>query len=161
MREMSMLDFALHMAAAEVAWRGAKHRALEKASRVIEDAAKAEIGHYQPQVGPFPAWAPLAESTEQHKAAMGYPAGAPLLATGDMRENISHQVEGNEAAVGSPDDRAVYHEFGTSRMPPRPIFGPAVFRNEERIQRILGGAIVEGVLHGEIAAGGGEYLLGR
>jgi HK97 gp10 family phage protein len=156
-----LAEFALHLAERQVAVRAAAHRGLKRAALLVEREAKAEIGHYQDATGPFPAWAPLAQSTEASKAAKGYPEGAPLLATGEMRENISHEIDGNEAAIGSPDEKMVYHEFGTSKMPPRPVFGPAVFRNQERIQRILGAALVSGLIDGEVNEGGGDYFLGN
>jgi hypothetical protein len=34
----------------------------------------------------------------------------------------------------------VFHEFGTSKMPPRPVLGPAAFRNKLAIQRLVGEA---------------------
>lgn len=157
----SIAEFALHIAAIDLAVQLAAHKALERAAKLVEKAAKDEIGHYQDAVGPFPAWAPLAESTEASKAAHGYPSGAPLLATGKMRDNITHAIEGNDAVIGSPDERAVFHEFGTSKMPPRPVFGPAVFSNKNRIQSIMGKAVVEGIIGGEIAPGGGSYFLGE
>jgi HK97 gp10 family phage protein len=65
-----------------------------------------------------------------------------------MRESISHQVSGLEAALGSTDPKMVYHEFGTSKMPPRPVFGPAAFRNKEKIKTIIGEAVVTGLIGG-------------
>ncbi len=154
-------EFARHLATIDAAVQVAEHQGLKKVAQLIEDTAKAEIGHYQSAVGPFPAWAPLAESTEAQKAAKGYPPGAPLLATGEMRDNISHQVDGDEAVIGSPDDRMVYHEFGTSKMPPRPVLGPAVFSNKAKIEKIIGQAVVTGLLGGEVMSDGGGYFLGE
>lgn len=145
----SLGDFAAHLVAMQVAVKAAEHQGLKKAAVLIERTAKAEIGHYQDAAGPFPAWAQLADSTEAQKASKGYSAGAPLLASGQMRDNISHQVRGNEAVIGSPDEKAVYHEFGTSKMPPRPVFGPAAFSNKKPIQQIIGEAVVLGIIGGK------------
>ena len=114
-----------------------QHAVKESAEVVVEDA-KFQIGAYQPETGPFPAWAPLADSTEAEKARLGYPADAPLLRTGELRDSISSEVKGLEAVVGSSDDVMVYHELGTDRMPPRPVLGPALFTNRARIVRIIG-----------------------
>lgn len=157
----SFAGFATHLMAMEAAVKTAEHHSLKKVAQLVEDTAKAEIGHYQAAVGPFPAWAPLAESTEEQKAAKGYPAGAPLLGTGEMRDNITHQVEGEVAVIGSPDERMVYHEFGTSKMPPRPVLGPAVFSNKAKIEKIIGKAVVAGLLGGQVVAGSSEYFLGE
>jgi HK97 gp10 family phage protein len=156
-----LTEFVLHLAAIEVAVKVQAHKGLERAALLVEKTAKAEIGHYQDAVGPFPAWAELAESTEAQKARMGYRAGAPLEASGAMRDDISHEIDGDEAAIGSPDDTMVYHEFGTSKMPPRPVLGPAVYRNKEKIQKILGQALVAGLMGGEVLEGGGDYFLGN
>lgn len=156
----NLADFATHMLAAVVAMKHAEHAALKKAALLIEHEAKGEIGTYQPQVGPFPAWAPLAESTEAQKAAKGYPAGAPLLASGQMRARISHEIDGNDAVIGSPDDIAVFHEFGTSKMPPRPVFGPAVYKNLEKLHFLIGTEVVAGIIEGKAASGGADYFIG-
>lgn len=157
----SFAGFATHLMAMEAAVKTAEHEGLKKVAQLVEDTAKAEIGHYQAAVGPFPAWAPLAESTEVQKAAKGYPAGAPLLATGEMRENISHQVDGDTAVIGSPDERMVYHEFGTSKMPPRPVLGPAVYKSKAKIEKIIGQAVVTGLMGGGVMTDGTEYFLGE
>ena len=152
---------ARHLTGVAVTVKVAEHHGLKQVAQLVEATAKAEIGHYQPKVGPFPAWAPLADSTEAQKAAKGYPAGAPLEASGQMRDNITHQVEGDEAVIGSPDERMVYHEFGTSKMPPRPVLGPAVYSNKAKIEQIIGKAVVAGLMGGQVVLGGSEYFLGE
>lgn len=112
----------------------------ERAGKVVEKRAKDEIGHYQTSAGEFPAWAPLTSGTEARKAALGFPADAPLLASGEMRDSISHAViklmTGARVIVGSNDEKLIFHEFGTSKMPPRPVLGPALFNSHEDIERI-------------------------
>lgn len=156
----SITSFLVHLAGAQVALMKVEHTALEKASLLIEREVKREIGAYQPAVGPFPAWAPLAESTEARKAAMGYPADAPLLASGKMRDNIGHEIAGNTAVIGSPDEEAVYHEFGTTKMPPRPMFGPAVYKNLEKLHFLIGTEVVAGIMDGKPTSGGAGYFIG-
>lgn len=103
----------------------------ERTGEIVEARAKDMIGHYQPGSGQFVQWAQLAESTEAQKAAKGYPQNAPLEATGEMRDSISHRVEagllGAKIVVGTNDEKMAYHEFGTEKMPPRPVLGPAMF----------------------------------
>jgi len=109
------------------------HLAANKCGKVIEDSAKAEIGFYQPKQGPFVEWQELADSTEAEKARKGYPIEAPLLRTGEMQKSIGHTTHGNDVVVGSNDEKMAYHEFGTLHIPPRPVLGPALFMNRERI----------------------------
>lgn len=153
-----LTSFVLHLGAAEVALRTSEHRALDKAAQLIEKSAKAEIGVYQPEVGPFPAWAPLAESTMEDRVRKGYTPNDPELRSGALRKSISREVAGHEAVVGSDSDVTVYQEFGTSKMPPRPILGPAAFKNKKQIARIIGAHAVAAILFGKAAAGGPEYF---
>lgn len=145
----SLGSFALHLAAAELLLIKEMQEGLERCAVRIEKTARAEIGHYQQAAGPFEAWPELAESTEEQKAKMGYPADAPLLASGEMRDSFEHQVHGLEAVIGSTDPKMKYHEFGTAKMPARAVLGPAVFRNREYIRRVLGQATVRGLTHGQ------------
>lgn len=148
MREYSLAGFAVKLIELQAAEVIALNHGLKRVAELVEKTAKAEIGQYQPAIGPFPAWAPLADSTEQHKATMGYPADAPLLATGEMQESIQHVVQGLEAQIGSNDEKMIYHEFGTAKMPPRPVLGPAAFRQKRKIEMLIGHAAVTGLLEG-------------
>jgi phage gpG-like protein len=146
MREFDSFGaFALHLLEREVATVVALHADLKMVAHKIEETAKEEIGHYQPEVGPFPAWAPLAESTVADRVAQGYSPDEPLLRTGDLRDSISSEVEGLEAAIGSTSDVALYQELGTSRIPPRPLLGPAAIRNERLMLTSLGAVMVNGI----------------
>jgi HK97 gp10 family phage protein len=142
--------FAEHLVAMAVAVEKSAQQGLKKAAKLIESDAKRQIGHYQPEVGPFQDWAPLADSTEAEKARLGYPSDAPLLREGDLRDSIEHEVVGLEAVVGSKSDIAEYQEFGTDKIPPRPFIGPAAFKNKDKIQKILGEALVTGLVGGEV-----------
>ncbi|MDY7559965.1 hypothetical protein QN366_04815 [Pseudomonas sp. CCC3.2] len=145
----SLQSLALHMATAAVAEIAALEHGLEKCAKRIEKTAKDEIGHYQSGIGPFAAWAPLADSTETRKAEKGYPADSPLLATGEMRDSITRKTHALEAVVGSTDPKMVYHEFGTPKIPPRPVLGPALLRNKEFIKKTIGHAAVSGLIGGK------------
>lgn len=142
----SLGEFALHLVETEVAIVEMLHVGLERVAARIEKTAKSEIGHYQDQTGPFPGWPQLADSTEDRKAALGYPADAPLYATGEMQASIGHEVHGLEAVIGSADEKLVWHEFGTAKMPARPVLGPAAFTNKKAIEMLVGAALVSGLI---------------
>lgn len=146
----SLAAFAEHMIVREISTLAALHHGLESVAKVIESTAKSEIGVYQPETGPFQEWAPLADSTEAEKARLGYPADAPLLRDGTLRDSIKHEVSGLEAVIGSESDIAAYQEFGTKTIPPRPFIGPAAFRNKENIEAMIGGAVVTGLVGGDL-----------
>mgnify|MGYP001077961367 CR=1 FL=1 len=148
----SLGAFAAHLLTTATAEAVALHEGLVAAAVEVEKSAKGEIGTYQAAIGPFPAWAPLADSTEDQKARMGYPADSPLLASGEMQESYAHEVAGLEAVIGTADPKALYHEIGTERMPPRPVLGPALLHNRERIERLIGEAAVAGILGGKLTS---------
>ncbi|PTR05283.1 MULTISPECIES: HK97-gp10 family putative phage morphogenesis protein [unclassified Novosphingobium] len=114
------------------------HNGLEKAASLLADKARDAIGEYHDAVGPIPAWEPLADATKADRVAQGYPEDEPLLRSGELRDSIGHEVSGNTAWVGSTSDLAPFHEFGTSRMPPRPIFGTALYENISEVVHEVG-----------------------
>ncbi|MBM7045445.1 hypothetical protein [Rhizobium lusitanum] len=134
-----MADFTLDSMAAfltelAIAMPMAHHTALEQAAAVVEAEAKAEIGHYQGAAGPFAAWAPLRPETIAQKAN----GDTPLLETGDMRDSIGTIIAGDEAHVGSNDDKAVWQELGTVKIPARSFLGGAAVRKSEEVKEIIG-----------------------
>lgn len=144
----SVAHFMLHLAEAQLAVHVSTHRALDRAAAIIEKDAKGQIGFYQQEAGPFNAWPELADSTKQDRVAKGFSENDPLLRTGELRDSMSREVVGNEAAVGSTSDVMVYQELGTVRIPPRPVLGPAAFKNRDRIEQVLGEAVVHAMEYG-------------
>lgn len=138
--------FALHLVSVSAGQVVAVHSGLEAVAQRIEKTAKAEIGHYQAAIGPFPAWSELAESTKADRLAQGYTENDPLLRSGELRDSYEHEVHGVEAVIGTKDDKGLWQELGTPTTPPRPVLGPAVEYNHAAIKRILGGAVVEGLM---------------
>lgn len=120
----------------------ALEKSLGEAAKAIQENAQEKIGEYQETAGPYPAWEPLAESTEAAKARHGYPADAPLLASGGLRDSIEAEHKGLEAVVGTNDPTAAYQEFGTASIPPRSFLGAAAFEQQEEIQKLIGKAII-------------------
>ena len=148
MSDLSMLEMITKLAAAEVAIHVNARHALEKVAAAVEKTAKGEIGVYQDAIGPFSAWPELAQSTQDDRERLGYSANDPLLRDGTMRDSIEHRVAELEAEIGSDSDILVYQEFGTARIPPRPVLGPAAEHNHDLIMRELGGAVVAGLIGG-------------
>jgi HK97 gp10 family phage protein len=134
------------------------NHALERVAESIEETAKAEIGVYQDAAGAFAAWQPLADSTVADRVSKGFTPDDPLLRTEELQESIVHEVGDWEATVGSVDPVVEFHEFGTSKMPPRPVLGPALLHNAEHVQKLIGDAAVSVFVGGD-AVSNSDYTL--
>src|SRR4051794_31194046 len=132
----SFADFSRHLGTLAVI--ESEHHALEQCGEIVEKAAKAKIGKYQQGAGPFAAWAPLAESTKEDRARLGYPEDEPLLREGTLRDSIEHKVVFPEAHIGSNSEIAVYQELGTKTIPPRSFLGTAVVEETPKLIEVIG-----------------------
>ena len=65
--------------------------------------------------------------------------------TGNLRNSITHEVEGNEARVGTNISYAIYQELGTSKMAAQPFLNPALEQNKGNIKKIFADALKEAV----------------
>lgn len=147
--EYSPMEFAAHLlerAAVEVA---ALEEGLERVAMHIQKTAKSEFGVYQPERGPFNEWDELADSTKADRVRQGYSENDPLFRSGALRDSIQHEVHGLDAVIGSKSDIMAYQEFGTEKIPPRPVLGPAALRNKARIESLIGAAAVMGIVGGD------------
>jgi phage gpG-like protein len=80
-------------------------------------------------------WPPLKPATVARKST----GDSPLLETGELRDSIERDVQDHVAYVGTNNKKALWHEFGTSRIPPRPFFGPTAAAKTEEIGELVGG----------------------
>lgn len=145
----SLVHFAEHLAVAATAEHIALASGMERCAVLVEKSAKDELGHYQPQVGPFQNWDELAEATKEDRVRQGFTENDPEERGGDLEKSIKHESSAEEAVIGSTSPVMEYQEFGTSTMPPRPILGPAAFKNKEKIKQIIGAAAVSGMFNGK------------
>ena len=86
------------------------------------------------------AWARLATSTAAQKARLGF-SPKPLLRTGDLRQrwDIS-MLRKNAVRVKSRLRYSAFHQFGTRKMPARPML-PSERRTLEIAKRVLRGHV--------------------
>lgn len=143
---MTLAAFIGHIAAFPIRLEIEEREGLERAAVLIEHEAKSLIGHDEnPAAGPFVAWEPLADSTIEEKERLGYTGQVSeydsLLRTGEMAKSIEHVVGDKEAAVGSNDDKAVWQELGTDRIPARSFLGAGAFRVAPEVTEVLGAAV--------------------
>ena len=105
-----------------------KHDVLDHGARILQTEAKRVLGTYDY------GWPALKPSTIAGKTT----GDSPLLETGDLRDSIERDVQTDKAYVGSNDKKALFHEFGTSRIPPRPFLGGAVNAKQTEIGEMFG-----------------------
>ncbi len=138
---MELREFARIMGEAAIAFEEGFPEVMDEAARVVQDEAKAMIGHYQRGIEPFDDWKPLAESTVEEKSRLGFsPPDNPLERTGLLRESIERAAGPMEAVVGSNDEVAVFQELGTKFMPPRSFLGAAAVKKQSEVVEIIWGA---------------------
>jgi phage gpG-like protein len=108
-----------------------KRGIVEAGAQEVQDTARGMIGFYHED----PHWPELSPDYEAAKVRDGFEPDAPLLRTGAMRDSITHSIglDGNSAVIGSDDQKMVWHELGTDRMPPRPVMGPAGVHSATRV----------------------------
>lgn len=137
-----------------------QHSALERVGRLVQQRARAELGTYQPAVGPLPAWDPLAETTlmgvavngvwHPGKIDLGFASPGednPLQRTGAMGETIDFHVDGHHSVeIGSDDDRVLWAELGTVNEPARSILERAGITCTPRVLEIARRAMLEAVV---------------
>ncbi len=150
---MELTELALKLGEIALKQKEMEHHVLETAAKAVEQRAKAKIGEYQQEAGPFVGWAELAAFTKADRVAKGFPEDEPLLRTGKMRDSIEHQVDGNEAQVGSNSDIAVYQELGTAKIPPRSFLGGAAVEMMPRIIELIGESATAALVGKEVHNG--------
>lgn len=125
---------------------GPSHADLQKAGEELRDLIKSEFGIYQSAVGPYPAWAELADSTKASRVAAGYTENDPLLVTGAMQDAVnvlevtSSYVDVGIAGGDPTRVAAGVMELGsvTRGIPQRAFLEPGIVRYEQTfIDRIL------------------------
>jgi hypothetical protein len=131
-------QFAAHLVRLAAESHEVMHHAVNLSAEEIKLTARGMIGQYQEAVGPYPKWEDLADSTEAEKARLGYSVDAPLLRTADMQKSIEQKTVGAEAAIGSNDQKMIWHELGTEHIPPRPVLGPAAMHSKDRVTHLIG-----------------------
>lgn len=128
----SFKSLALHLQNRAIKrYKANLNSALHDLGKDIQETAQARIGTHASAVGQYPSWKPLAPSTVAKKTRMGWGKngnpGSPLYATGAFSRDISHKVNKSRSyvVVGTNKEYIAYHEFGSSKHPPRPVFGPS------------------------------------
>lgn len=141
---MNLRAFADHIRRVREEMPETKTVALRRGAETVRDAAKDLIGTETD------VWAPLADATVEEKQRLGFTgkvsATDPLLRTGELRASIQvREVTPEHALVATDDPIAGFQEFGTTRIPPRPFIGTAVFQQEHHVVAEMGEVLTAGL----------------
>lgn len=129
---MNLLQLAAKMAVVEAELKLANEGAIAAACEILAEECRSAIGTYRY------GWQQLADATMEERSASGYPADEPLLRTGELRASIEWNANSHEGYVGSDNPKMVWHEWGTSRVPARPVLGGALEASRPEIEKMLG-----------------------
>src|ERR1700730_12162172 len=130
-RTFSVLEFVAHLKVLDMEMKAVSHGVVARACELICAEAKRVLGTEGYD------WPALSPATLAHQMQSGM-----LLETGELRGSIEWNSSGIEAAVGSNLDKAVWHELGTARIPPRPFLAGAAVAMEEKIHKSAARAVV-------------------
>jgi phage gpG-like protein len=128
---MSILEFVAKTKTIQLELEIVGHAVVARACEMVAEEARRVIGEG------YDDWPALAPSTLARKMM-----NTPLLETGELRGSIEWNASGNEGAVGSNLDKAVWHELGTARIPPRSFLMGAAMHMEDKIHRMAAKAVV-------------------
>ena len=131
-----LLDFIAELPEIERDLEAAGPKIIKRACEIVEKKAKAAIAREHEM------WPDLAPSTIADKQAHGYATPKPLLRTGEMRDSITHTVDGNQGCVGSDSEIAFWQELGTRHIPPRSFLVSSAISSEGKIARMAAAATV-------------------
>lgn len=143
----SLAEAAARFARVSIGLKIIDHACLEEAGQIIEAEAKRVIGTYDY------GWPPLKPETIERKTT----GDSPLLETGEMRDSIHHMVQGDKVFIGSDNEKAAFHEYGTSRgIPPRPFLSTAAQHKHAEVAKKIGkhyaDAIIDSLIAGRMIA---------
>jgi phage gpG-like protein len=126
----TILGFVAKLAAIEADMKITSEAIVAKACELVAAEARRVLGEG------YPEWPALQPSTLARKIGPG-----PLLETGELQASIEWHAEGLHGEVGSNNDKAVWHEFGTSKIPPRSFLAGAAVRMGPEIEKLAARAV--------------------
>ncbi len=137
---MDLLGLAMRMAVVESELRLAHEASVAQACALLAEQCRLVIGTYTY------GWPPLQPTTIARKAT----GDSPLFETGELRASIEWNADEHQGYVGSDNPKMVWHEWGTSRVPPRPVLGPSIEAARPAVEKVLRD-IAKAVAAGDLA----------
>ena len=138
----SFMDFALHLGMITESNSIKTRESLEVYTEFLKKKIKDRFGNYmREEAGQFEQWKELAASTKSDRVSKGYTPNDPLLRSGKIRDSVESEVKSyigkHVAVVASKDQIMVWQELGTSRIPPRSVFGAEAYLNKDKIAEFV------------------------
>lgn len=146
---MNLLEAAAKFEAVEHETKDVEHEIVVEACKMVCEEAKRVIG-----IG-YPEWPALAPETLARKIGPG-----PLLETGELRDSIGWHAEKEEGWVGSDNDKAIWHELGTVKIPPRSFLAGAAIREEPKIHAMAAKAVMSVLSGASVKSAEVQTLIG-
>lgn len=137
-----------------IEYEAMRQATLERGAKLFLEKAKHAMGTYEY------GWPPLDKSTIDRKAH----GDTPLIETREMIQSAGYTMHYESAIVGFEDPKMVWHEFGTSHVPPRPVIGGTIAKHGEEIAHKMGvryGEIMIATLRRGTVGAAIAFLLGR
>lgn len=139
----SFIDFAHHLGMRLAADHVETRESLEECAEFLKKKIKERFGNYMREdAGSFKEWAELADYTKYDRVRQGYTPNDPLLRSGKLRDSVESEVKSHlfehVAVIGSKEQIMVWQELGTSRIPPRSVFGAEAYINRKKIEEVIG-----------------------
>lgn len=128
----SLVGFVAHLGTIERDLEEVGPAIVARACELVARAAKRAIGKTHEL------WPPLKPETIARKLR----GNTPLLETGELRDSIEWTSSGLEGQVGSNNDKALWHELGTSHIPPRSFLASSALSAESKIHRLAERAVI-------------------
>jgi phage gpG-like protein len=125
----SLASFAAHIAVIKHDTEKVQHEIIRKACQMVFAEARRVLGTEGCN------WPALSPATEKTQPGM-------LLESGEMRDSIQWSATGNEGRVGSDLDKAVWHELGTLKIPPRSFLAGAAHAMAPAIHKMAARAVM-------------------
>lgn len=124
----NLLQAAKKFGAVAVEYELMRISCLEAGGKLFLKRAQAAMGTYEY------GWPSLQQETIARKKT----GDSPLVETEVMRNSGGYTLHSHSVIVGFTDPKILVHEFGTSRVPPRPVIGGTVAHHGKEIAHKIG-----------------------
>src|ERR1700687_5810442 len=128
---LTVLGFVAHLKVLDHNMKNVSHAIVARACEMVCAEAKRVIGEG------YDYWPALQPATLARKMM-----NTPLLETGELRASIEWNASGNEGYVGSNNDKALWHELGTAKIPTRSFLMGAAIAMEPKIHKMAARAVM-------------------